>query len=276
MLARQVLRSASRVGAKTSTQQPLRRFSRSYEPLVRRSERIPLSTARGVRESEAVPILQAITIDRFGRQHRFEYQYRQHQNDNRENAKLLAKWTTALLATGACAVSALSDDSHARAAGSSGEKSSDEEDILEQLQKKVRAFIDENLSELQKLVPGGMGDIQKQTDDFLGSGKGGQISWGFMMGICSGFALKKVSKVGAVALGSIFILFQCASYSGYIDVNHKKLERDVLNVLDINKDGEFNAKDIDEVYKRVMKVLEYSLPAGSGFAVGFLVGFRSG
>ncbi|TYZ61050.1 hypothetical protein PybrP1_002655, partial [[Pythium] brassicae (nom. inval.)] len=108
------------------------------------------------------------------------------------------------------------------------------------------------------------------------SGKGGQLSWGFAMGACSGFALKKVSKVGALVLGALFILMQCASYSGYIDVDYQKLERDVLDFLDINKDGQFAAKDVDTVYKQVMKVLEFSLPAGNGFAVGFLVGFCAG
>lgn len=30
------------------------------------------------------------------------------------------------------------------------------------------------------------------------------------------------------------------------------------------------------MYKSLMKVLEFSLPAGSGFAAGFVLGFRSG
>lgn len=47
-------------------------------------------------------------------------------------------------------------------------------------------------------------------------------------------------------------------------------------VLGLAQDGQFDAKDVDAVYKQVMKVLEFSLPAGSGYAVGFLVGFRAG
>eukprot|EP00644_Phytophthora_capsici_P008964 jgi/Phyca11/561192/estExt2_Genewise1.C_PHYCAscaffold_60378 len=96
------------------------------------------------------------------------------------------------------------------------------------------------------------------------------------MGACAGFAMKKVSKLGAVAIGSLFILLQCASYSGYVDVDYKKLERDVKSYLDVNKDGVFDTKDLDSMYKSVMKVLEFSLPAGSGFAAGFMLGFRSG
>lgn len=44
----------------------------------------------------------------------------------------------------------------------------------------------------------------------------------------------------------------------------------------IQQDGQFDTKDLNEVYKSVMEVLEFSMPAGSGFAVGFLFGFRSG
>lgn len=33
---------------------------------------------------------------------------------------------------------------------------------------------------------------------------------------------------------------------------------------------------MDSLYKSVMEVLEFSLPAGSGYAVGFVVGFRAG
>lgn len=208
-----------------------------------------------------------------------------------------------------CIASSLSDDSAAHAA-SSKDSGSDKSagDLFEELKQKLQELSSESLEALQKHVPDEYKDIQTHVNDFLASGKGGQISWGFAMGVCSGFALKKVSKVGALALGSLFVLMQCASYSGYIDVDYKKLERDVMSFLDINKvrtrvrvrggdgskcacmwttntaecvdassqDGQFDAKDIDAVYKQVMKVLEFSLPAGSGYAVGFLVGFRAG
>ncbi|EQC29735.1 hypothetical protein SDRG_12507 [Saprolegnia diclina VS20] len=132
------------------------------------------------------------------------------------------------------------------------------------------------LTDLTKTVPTSPEDLQARVNDFLASGQGGQISWGFMMGACSGFALKKVSKVGAVMLGCAFMAMQCASYYGYLDVNYKKLERDITDMLDINKDGKFDSKDVQVMYKKMMDVLEFSLPAGSGYAAGFLVGFRSG
>jgi uncharacterized membrane protein (Fun14 family) len=46
--------------------------------------------------------------------------------------------------------------------------------------------------------------------------------------------------------------------------------------LAVLQDGVFDTKDLDSMYKSLMKVLEFSLPAGSGFALGFALGFRSG
>ncbi|CAH0488984.1 unnamed protein product [Peronospora farinosa] len=88
--------------------------------------------------------------------------------------------------------------------------------------------------------------------------------------------LASVSKLGAVTVGTFFIILQCASFSGYVNVNYKKLKRDVKGYLDIDQDGVLDTKDLDSMYKLVMEVLEFSLPAGSGFAAGFILGFRSG
>lgn len=150
----------------------------------------------------------------------------------------MSYWRTALVASGVCVASSLSEDSAAHAAssnasGGSGDKSGG--DIFEELKQKLQALSSESLAGLQRLMPDDYKDFQTQLSSFLESGKGGQLSWGFAMGVCSGFALKKVSKVGALALGALFILMQCASYSGYIDVNYQKLERDVMDFFDINK-----------------------------------------
>ncbi|GLE04144.1 hypothetical protein PINS_up013055 [Pythium insidiosum] len=240
---------------------------------IRRSAPVATRSLLTVPPPRAIPLVQTIAVDRFGRQHRIELQAHA---EEAFNGRQMAKLTAALLAGGAVMASAFSDDAQAHAASNTPGNIPNGDDLFAQLKKKVQEIADENLAALQQAVPAHFGDVQQQVNDFLASGKGGQISWGFMMGVCSGFALKKVSKVGAVALGTVFILFQCASYSGYIDVNYKKIERDMMDMLDVNKDGKLDAKDIDEVYQAVMKVLEFSLPAGSGFGVGFVVGFRAG
>ncbi|KAK1943082.1 FUN14 domain-containing protein 1 [Phytophthora citrophthora] len=189
------------------------------------------------------------------------------------NGNVLSYWKSAALAAGACGALGLLDEQQPTACASSKDS---EDDPIEQAKKKVQELSTAAIAQLAALLPEDYSNLQKKVDEFLASGKGGQISWGFCMGACAGFAMKKVSKLGAVAIGSLFILLQCASYSGYVDVDYKKLERDVKSYLDVNKDGVFDTKDLDSMYKSVMKVLEFSLPAGSGFAAGFMIGFRSG
>ena len=54
------------------------------------------------------------------------------------------------------------------------------------------------------------------------------------MGYSSGFCLKKVSKLLAFGLGSMFIAVQAMSYSGYIDVNYSGIQKDIE--VRVNKD----------------------------------------
>nr|CCA23009.1 conserved hypothetical protein [Albugo laibachii Nc14] len=149
----------------------------------------------------------------------------------------------------------------------------DGDDIVKKVNEAISSLIksvkDEHLAD-------SLSRFQRELNEFLSSGKGGQVSFGFLMGVCSGLALKKISKVGAIALGALFVLLQCASYSGYVNVNYKKMECDVMQMLDLNKDGQFDAKDISEIYQSILRTLQFNLPAGSGFALGFAVGFRSG
>ncbi|KAF0774933.1 hypothetical protein AaE_001365 [Aphanomyces astaci] len=134
---------------------------------------------------------------------------------------------------------------------------------------KIQASVEKALEQLPTTLD------QVQTHVSLLGENADQISWGFALGACSGFTLKKVSKVGAFLVGAAFVGMQCASYSGYVNVNYAKLQQDITALMDTNKDGKVNSTDIKVVYDQVLNVLEYSLPAGSGFSVGFLVGFRA-
>lgn len=69
---------------------------------------------------------------------------------------------------------------------------------------------------------------------------------------------------------------QTLSYYGYIQVNHKQLESDFSNILDLNDDGTIDSKDGMIASDKILKVLQYNLPGGSGFVTGFIGGVRSG
>ncbi|GAX12379.1 hypothetical protein FisN_1Hh313 [Fistulifera solaris] len=103
-----------------------------------------------------------------------------------------------------------------------------------------------------------------------------EVSYGFISGYCSGFAMKKVGKAAGLIFGLGFIGLQTLANQGYITVNHGKLREEVEGFFDMNKDGKIDRGDGQLAYDKLMEVLTYNLPSGSGFAAGFIGGIRSG
>lgn len=188
------------------------------------------------------------------------------------NRNILHYWKSAAFAVSGCGALGLLDEQHPTACASSN---GNNEDPVERARKKMQELSTVAIAQLAALLPEDS-NLKKWVDESLVSGTADQISWGFCMGACAGFTLKKVSKLGALAIGALYVLLQCANYSGYLKVNRKKLERDVKDYLDLDQDGESDTKDLDLMYKSVVRVLEFGFPAGSAFAAGFIIGFRSG
>lgn len=115
-----------------------------------------------------------------------------------------------------------------------------------------------------------------KVQNVIDSGTPTQLSYGFISGYCSGFALKKVGKIVSVIFGLGFMSLQTLSYYGYVKVNHQQIEQDITDMFDLNKDGKFDAKDTAIAQNQLMKILQFNLPAGSGFVTGFIGGLRSG
>ena len=59
-----------------------------------------------------------------------------------------------------------------------------------------------------------------------------QLSFGAVMGYCSGYAMKKVGKVVAFGVGVVFIGLQAAASTGYINVDWAKIKDDTLKKMD--------------------------------------------
>lgn len=54
------------------------------------------------------------------------------------------------------------------------------------------------------------------------------------------------------------------------------MQKDFNDLLDFNKDGSIDQADGEIAYNKLLKVLQFNLPAGGGFAAGFVFGVRSG
>lgn len=150
-----------------------------------------------------------------------------------------------------------------------------------------------------------------QIQGAVDSGIPTQLSYGFVSGYCSGLALKKAGRAAAVVFGTYlsgllldqsrdarmrdvyreeqsltltylsltgagFAIMQTLQYSGYIEVDHGKLRKDVESMFDLDKDGDVDKDDANMAYAKVLSVLQYNMPAGGGFGAGFLGGLRSG
>merc|ERR1712071_695522 len=106
----------------------------------------------------------------------------------------------------------------------------------------------------------------------IDSGMPGKLSYGLICGFTSGFALKKVGRAGAVVAGLGFVAIQTLNYSGYVNVNFEKMNADFNQMMDVNNDGNVDEKDAKQISDKVMEVLSYNIPAGSGFGAGFIMG----
>lgn len=59
-----------------------------------------------------------------------------------------------------------------------------------------------------------------------------KLTFGGIMGYCSGAAAKKVGKAVAVLAGLAFIAIQSAVYTGYIAVDWQKVKEDAVAKVD--------------------------------------------
>lgn len=89
------------------------------------------------------------------------------------------------------------------------------------------------------------------------------------MGICSGVAFKRVGTAVATLIGISFAGLQVLAYYGYIQVDFNKMKKDAENVVDLNKDGKIDHKDVIAGWNKIKDMLTLNLPGMGGFSSGF-------
>ena len=130
-------------------------------------------------------------------------------------------------------------------------------------------------SSLEDILPKGTLDlISHSAHQVMDSGAPGQLGYGFMMGYCSGYCVKKISKLIAFTVGGAFCTMQYLSWKGYANVNQDKLKHEVEDLMDLNHDGVIDAKDAKLAYQKIHDVLSYNVPVGGGFTAGLGMGLR--
>ncbi|WP_162798734.1 FUN14 domain-containing protein [Thermus caldifontis] len=96
----------------------------------------------------------------------------------------------------------------------------------------------------------------------------GQMTFGGLAGYAVGYALKKVGRFLAIALGLLFIAVQLLAQAGYIQVDWTRIQRDVEPLL--------QQPGLQSFWDRLLKTLTYNLPFGASFVGGLVLGLRAG
>lgn len=96
----------------------------------------------------------------------------------------------------------------------------------------------------------------------------GQLTFGGLAGLATGFAIKAVGRMVAIALGLLFIAVQILVYLGYLQVDWLRLQRDVEPLLQQDK--------VEGMWNSLLSLLTQNLPFGGAYIAGLLLGLRRG
>ncbi|KAK0152567.1 FUN14 domain-containing protein 1 [Merluccius polli] len=105
-----------------------------------------------------------------------------------------------------------------------------------------------------------------------------QIMTGGVTGWCAGYLFQRVGKIAATAVGGGFLLLQIANHSGYVQVDWKKVEKDVNKAKrHLKKKAKKAAPEINSFIEEVKATdfIKRNIVVSSGFVGGFLLGLAS-
>ena len=93
------------------------------------------------------------------------------------------------------------------------------------------------------------------------------------LGFCTGRACRAAGDGAAVGVGGTVLLLAGLAKAGFIAVDLPKIEKQVLTMLNMNKDGKLDAADYKFPSQRAMSVIkDNGVVAGGAFAAGFAYG----
>mmetsp|Transcript_5236 Transcript_5236/g.16803 ORF Transcript_5236/g.16803 Transcript_5236/m.16803 type:complete len:253 (+) Transcript_5236:56-814(+) len=95
-----------------------------------------------------------------------------------------------------------------------------------------------------------------------------------VLGFSCGRACRAAEEAAALGLGAAFVCATLLSRAGYVAIDHSKVEKDLVSLLDHNKDGRIDRDDYAFALRRVASALGgHGVSSSAGFAAGFVLGF---
>lgn len=95
-----------------------------------------------------------------------------------------------------------------------------------------------------------------------------QLTFGAVAGFAAGYALKKVGKVLAIALGLLFVALQVLAYYGFLTIDWVEVQGRVDPLLEPSA--------LDGAWRAVLRVLTFNVAFAAAFVPGFLLGLKRG
>ncbi len=105
---------------------------------------------------------------------------------------------------------------------------------------------------------------------------GGDITMGAIVGFASGFSLKKIGKAAAFFIGLSFLASQTLSHMGYLQIDWRLIERQLLSLLDLDGDAQLTRRDLEIWWGKFKAAMTHQLPSTTGFVTGFALGLHKG
>ncbi|KAF9937866.1 FUN14 domain-containing protein 1 [Modicella reniformis] len=94
-----------------------------------------------------------------------------------------------------------------------------------------------------------------------------ELTFGMVMGLCSGFLFKKLGKMMMLVVGFGFVWLQLLSSSGYIHINWTLIERRFKGIFDADGDGKVTMNDAKHGFRWLMGLLTKNFQFKSSFSV---------
>lgn len=104
----------------------------------------------------------------------------------------------------------------------------------------------------------------------------GELSFGILLGFCTGYLIKKVGKLFALMVGVGFIFLQYLSFNGFITINWDRIEGDYNKKLGADSDGKVTRQHASKKWNAFVGFLTHNLQFKSTFMVGLFSGIRYG
>jgi len=95
-----------------------------------------------------------------------------------------------------------------------------------------------------------------------------QIAFGGVAGFIAGYALKKVGKFVALALGLLFVAIQLLAWSGFVSVDWAAVQASVDPLLETSS--------LERAWRSLLRLLTYNIPFAAAFVPGVVLGLRRG